>query len=89
MREWSTLRRMKEARDAYWWGYVDYALEILMEIADEEINCHVKETFDLSCQPRPKESKVRPRAVTPSHSQGQNPPAIGFNIYGGDDWWED
>lgn len=93
MREWSTLRMMKEARDAHWFGYDDYALDILMEIAQEEINNHVQETFDLACQPRPKRKKeVRTRTYHPSHSQGKTPSLEDLNrlrvhLYG-DEWDE-
>lgn len=95
MREWSTLRMMKEARDAHWFGYDDYALDILMEIAQEEINDHVQETFDLSCQPRPKRSKaktVRTGTIRPSHSQGKVPrheqlQQLAAHLYGNDESW--
>lgn len=80
MREWNTGERMKWARDAYWYGADEYALEVLMEIAQEEINNDVQETFDLSCQPRPVRKK-RPKPTIRSkfaggHSQGHGIPTF-------------
>ena len=59
LHDWSTLRRMQWAKEAYWFGMLDYALEILMEIAEEEINVHVQETFDPYCQPIPKRKEAK------------------------------
>ncbi len=63
MHSWFIGNIMRRARDAYWFGATDHALDLLMEIAQEEINDHVQETFDLACQPRParkKQSALRP-----------------------------